>query len=78
MLATQPCWLSFYAASGSVVWVSTMIKEAGVRLEEDWRLEKADTQDQDSWRDIAITPRRRPRGPFHVVGVIACLRPAID
>ena len=28
-MATRPYWLSFYAASGSVVWVSTMIKEAG-------------------------------------------------
>ena len=29
IVATRPYWLSFYAASGSVVWVSTMIKEAG-------------------------------------------------
>jgi hypothetical protein len=28
-VVTRPYWLSFYAASGSVVWVSTMIKEAG-------------------------------------------------
>jgi hypothetical protein len=29
VVVTRPYWLSFYAASRSVVWVSTMIKEAG-------------------------------------------------
>lgn len=29
VVVTRPYWLSFYAASGSVAWVSTMIKEAG-------------------------------------------------
>lgn len=28
VVVTRPYWLSFYAASGSVAWVSTMIKEA--------------------------------------------------
>jgi hypothetical protein len=29
VVVTRPYWLSFYASSGSVVWVTTMIKEAG-------------------------------------------------
>lgn len=29
VVVNRPYWLSFYAASGSVVWVSTMVKEAG-------------------------------------------------
>jgi hypothetical protein len=29
VVVTRPYWLSFYAASGHVVWVSTTIKEAG-------------------------------------------------
>jgi hypothetical protein len=29
VVVTRPYWLSFYAKSSSVVWVSTMIKEAG-------------------------------------------------
>ena len=28
IVVTRPYWLSFYSASGSVVWVSTMVKEA--------------------------------------------------
>ena len=28
VVVTRPYWLSFYAASDSVAWVSTMIKEA--------------------------------------------------
>ena len=28
-VVTRPYWLSFYAASGSVAWVSTMVKEVG-------------------------------------------------
>jgi hypothetical protein len=29
VVVTRPYWLSFYAASGSVAWVDTMVKEAG-------------------------------------------------
>ena len=29
VVVTRPYWLSFYATSGQVVWVSTMVKEAG-------------------------------------------------
>lgn len=29
VVVTRPYWLSFYASSGSVAWVTTMIKEAG-------------------------------------------------
>ncbi len=29
VVVTRPYWLSFYAASDPVVWVSTMVKEAG-------------------------------------------------
>ena len=29
VVVTRPYWLSFYASSGSLIWVTTMIKEAG-------------------------------------------------
>lgn len=31
VVVTRPYWLSFYAATDSVAWVTTMIKEAGCK-----------------------------------------------